>query len=245
VSTLTELRLRIAEILAEYQTPGAAVGILRGGEITELAFGVKDITTGEPVSTETVFQAGSLTKSWTALAFLQFVDEGTVGLDEPVRRYLPGFRVADPEASALVTPRHLLQHTSGIEEAYGDPGEGEDVYARMVAAIVDAPQVSPLGSVHGYSAALGYAILARIMEVIDAKPWHVIMTDRVFAPMGLTGTDAGGRTSTRRGRLEATCSAHATKDRSPPRWTTSPARSAPAAPSPRPPVTCSLSPMST
>ena len=56
-------------------------------------------------------------------------------------------------------------HTNGIEEAYGDPGEDDDVYERMVDNIADAPQVFPLGHTHGYSAALGYAILARILEV--------------------------------------------------------------------------------
>jgi CubicO group peptidase (beta-lactamase class C family) len=190
VNPLAGLESRIGQILDEYQTPGAVVGVLHRGEVTELAYGVKDITTGDPVESDTVFQCGSLTKSWTALAFLQLVDEGKAALDEPVRRYLPHFQVADPAVSALVTPRQLLDHPSGIEESYGDPGEDDDVYERMVAAIVDAPQVSPLGSVHGYSAALGYAILARIMEVIDGKPWHQIMTERIFTPMGATSTHA-------------------------------------------------------
>lgn len=181
---------RIAEILTEYRTPGAAVGILHRGQLTELVHGVKDVTTGEAVVADTVFQCGSLTKSWTALAFMQLVDEGAVNLDEPVRTYLPGFRVADPVASTRVTPRQLLNHTNGIEEAYGDPGEDEDIYERMVAQIADAPQVSPLGYTHGYSAALGYAILARIMEVIDGKRWDAIMADRLFVPMGLTGTNS-------------------------------------------------------
>ncbi|WP_308495813.1 serine hydrolase domain-containing protein [Kocuria sp. cx-455] len=190
MNPLAELEFRIGQILDEYQTPGAVIGVLHRGEVTELAYGVQDITTGEPVTSGMVFQCGSLTKSWTALAFLQLVDEGRAALDEPVQSYLPHFQVADPAVSAQVTPRQLLNHTSGIEESYGDPGEDDDVYGRMVAAIVDAPQVSPLGSVHGYSAALGYAILARIMEVIDGKPWHRIMTDRIFTPMGATSTHA-------------------------------------------------------
>ncbi|WGW13571.1 serine hydrolase domain-containing protein [Saxibacter everestensis] len=188
--TLDRVEDRIAAILTEHSTPGAAVGILHGGEVTELVYGIKDVRTGEPVTTDTVFQCGSLTKSWTALAFMQLVDEGMVHLDEPVRTYLPGFRVADPEASARITSRQLLNHTNGIEEAYGDPGEGDDVYERMIAQVADAPQVSPLGHTHGYSAALGYAILARIMERIDGKPWDVIMKDRLFRPMGLTGTNS-------------------------------------------------------
>ncbi len=131
-----------------------------------------------------------MSKTWTALAFMQLVDEGKVALDEPVRAYLPGFRVSDLAVSARVTPRQLLNHTNGIEEAYGEPGEGDDVYERMVANIVDAPQVFPLGETHGYSAALGYAILARIMEVIDARRWDAIMQERLFGPLGLASTSS-------------------------------------------------------
>ena len=116
---------------------------------------------------------------------MQLVGEGKVSLDEPVRTYLPGIKVADPEVSTNVTPRHLLNHTNGIEEDYGDPGEDIDVYERMVANIASAPQVFPLGYTHGYSAALGYAILARIMEVVDSKRWDDIMRDRLFRTSGI------------------------------------------------------------
>ncbi|MFI6599491.1 serine hydrolase [Nonomuraea sp. NPDC050536] len=179
---------RISELLAEYQIPSAAIGILHDGEITEAAVGVKDVTTREVATTDTIYQCGSMTKTWTALAFMQLVDEGKADLDEPVRTYLPGFKVADPEVTARVTPRQLLNHTNGIEEEYGDAGEGDDVHERMVENIASAPQVHPLGYTHGYSAALGYAILARIMEVIDGKGWDDVMKDRLFDPLELTST---------------------------------------------------------
>lgn len=181
---------RVTELLAAYGIPSAAIGVLHDGEVTELAAGVKNVGTREPATTGTVYQCGSMTKTWTALAFMQLVDEGKVDLDEPVRAYLPGFTVADPEATATVTPRHLLCHTDGIEEAYGDPGEDDDVYARMVGNIADAPQVFPPGHTHGYSAALGHAILARILEVYDGNRWDGVMRDRLFDPMGLTSTNS-------------------------------------------------------
>ncbi|QYC42000.1 D-alanyl-D-alanine carboxypeptidase precursor [Nonomuraea coxensis DSM 45129] len=181
-------RARVSELLAEYRIPSAVIGVLSGGQVTDFAVGVKNVSTGEPATTGTVYQCGSVSKTWTALAFMQLVDEGKVALDEPVRTYLPGFRVADPGVSARVTCRHLLNHTSGIEESYGDPGEDDDVYERMVANIAGAAQVHPLGHTHGYSAALGYAILARVMEVIDGRRWDDIMRDRLFGPLGLTST---------------------------------------------------------
>ncbi|GAA3019051.1 serine hydrolase domain-containing protein [Streptosporangium longisporum] len=185
---VARIRARVSELLAEYRIPSAAIGVLVNGEITDLAVGVRNVSTREPATTRTIYQCGSVSKTWTALAFMQLVDEGKVSLDEPVRTYLSGFRVADPDVGARVTPRHLLNHTGGIEESYGDPGEGDDVYERMVENIADASQVHPLGRTHGYSAALGYAILARIMEVIDGGRWDDIMKDRLFAPLGLTST---------------------------------------------------------
>ncbi|MEV4128366.1 serine hydrolase domain-containing protein [Nocardia sp. NPDC049707] len=184
------LQARVAELLTEYAIPSAAIGVLHEGEIAEFAIGVKNVETREPATTDTIYQCGSMTKTWTALAFMQLVDEGKVDLDAPVRTYLPGFTVADPEVSAKVTPRHLLYHANGIEEVFDDPGEGDDVYERMVDTITTAPQVFPLGYTHGYSAALGYAILARILEVIDNKRWDDVMRDRLFDPMGLTSTNS-------------------------------------------------------
>jgi len=187
---LTRLGTHVSELLAEYRIPSAAIGVLQHGEVADFAVGVMNVSTGEPATTDTIYQCGSMTKTWTALAFMQFVDEGKIDLDEPVSTYLPGFRVADPEVSAKVTPRHLLYHTNGIEEDFGDPGEGDDVYERMVENIAGAPQVHPLGYTHGYSAALGYAILARAMEVVDGKRWDDLMKDRLFEPLGLTSTSS-------------------------------------------------------
>ncbi|MBC9713611.1 serine hydrolase [Streptomyces sp. TRM66268-LWL] len=182
------LRGRLAELLAAYGIPSAAVGVLHRGEVTEFAAGVRHVESREPATVDTVYQCGSMTKTWTALAFLQLVDEGRVGLDEPVRTYLPGFKVGDPAATAEITPRHLLQHTHGVEDAYGDPGEGDDVLERMAENIADAPQVFPPGRTHGYSPALGYALLARILEVQDGKRWDDVLRDRLIDPLGLTST---------------------------------------------------------
>jgi CubicO group peptidase (beta-lactamase class C family) len=187
---VVKTKARVSELLSEYRIPSAAISVLHDGEITDFAVGVKKLSTQEPATTYTIYQCGSMTKTWTALAFMQFVDEGKVGLDEPVSTYLRAFKVADPEVTARVTPRHLLNHTNGIEEDFGDPGKDEDVYERMVGNIGGARQVHSLGETHGYSAALGYAILARIMEVVDSKRWDHIMRDRLFDPLGLTSTSS-------------------------------------------------------
>jgi CubicO group peptidase (beta-lactamase class C family) len=205
----TNLQSRIGALLGEYRIPSAVVGVLRDDEITDFAIGVRNVETGEPTTTDTVYQCGSLSKVWTALAFMQLVDEGKVDLDEPVRTYLPAFKVADPAVSARVTPRHLLNHTNGIEEAFGDPGEGDDVLERMVENIAEAPQVFPLDYTLGYSAALGSAILGRIMEVVEGGQWDELMKTRLFNVMGLT------RTSTWRGQVDEPSAAAAHVIKSP------------------------------
>jgi CubicO group peptidase (beta-lactamase class C family) len=187
---VVKLRARVAELLTEYRIPSAAIGVLHDGAITDFAVGVKNLSTGEPATVDTMYQCGSMTKTWTALTALQFVEDGLLELDAPVQTYLPGFTVADPQVSAHLTPRHLLRHTHGLEEVLGNPGEGDDVYARCVANAASAPQVHPLGRTMSYSPALGYAILARIMEVLDGKRWDEVIKGRLFGPLGLTATSS-------------------------------------------------------
>lgn len=100
------IQMQVAELLSAYQIPSAAIGVLHNDEITDFAVGVKNLGTGEPATTDTIYQCGSLTKTWTTLAFMQLVGEGKVRLDEPVRTYLPGFKVADP-ALTLDPSRYL------------------------------------------------------------------------------------------------------------------------------------------
>ncbi|HZE41386.1 MAG TPA: serine hydrolase domain-containing protein [Stackebrandtia sp.] len=191
MSMTPETEARVGELLAEYRIPSASVGILHHGDIARFAFGTADAASGRMASVDTIYQIGSMTKTWTTLALMGFVDEGRIDLDAPVRDHLPAFAVRDPDVGARVTPRHLLNHTNGIEEDFGDPGEDTDVLRRMVANIADAPQVQPLGHLHGYSGALGYAILGRVMEVVEGRAWDDILTDRVIRPIGATSTSSG------------------------------------------------------
>src|SRR5260370_33675392 len=99
--------------------PGLALGIVKGDQIVYLrGFGV-DYPSGHPVTPQTPFIIGSRTKSFTALAIMQLVEQGKVELDAPVQRFIPWFRLADSDASAQITLRHLLNHTSGISRALG------------------------------------------------------------------------------------------------------------------------------
>ncbi|HUD50750.1 serine hydrolase domain-containing protein, partial [Parvibaculum sp.] len=97
--------------LEAYGVPGASLAVWANGALTEAASGVVNIETRVPVTPEALFQIGSITKLYTAALCLQLVEEGKLALDEPIRRWLPEFRVADERASATLTLRHLLNHT--------------------------------------------------------------------------------------------------------------------------------------
>ena len=96
--------------------PGLALGIVHNDEVVHLRGFGEARPSGRTVTPQTPFILASASKSITALAIMQLVESGRVDLDAPVRRYLPGFRVADEAASARITVRHLLHHTSGLPE---------------------------------------------------------------------------------------------------------------------------------
>ncbi len=104
---------RLAEAAAAHQVPGAVVAVSAGDERAEAAYGVLNRATGVEVTTDSLFQIGSITKLWTATLVMQLVDEGLLDLDTPVRRYLPGFRVADQGASARMTARRTRTRRPG------------------------------------------------------------------------------------------------------------------------------------
>src|SRR5437016_3396968 len=94
--------------------PGVALGLVHNDQVMHLrGFGSAD-QSGRAVTPQTPFILASVSKSFTALAILQLVEAGKIELDASVQHYLPWFRVADPVASARITVRHLLYHTSGI-----------------------------------------------------------------------------------------------------------------------------------
>lgn len=177
---------RLALLADKHGVPGATLAIKHGDEVAEAAYGVLNVRTGVPVTTDALFQIGSITKVWTATLIMQLVDEGVIDLDAPVVTYLPDFRVADAEVTRTVTTRHLLAHTSGIDgDLFLDTGRGDDCLEKYVAACADLGQNHPLGATMSYCNA-GYSVLGHLIEVLRGKSWDEVLRERLFAPLGLT-----------------------------------------------------------
>ncbi|HVL81518.1 MAG TPA: serine hydrolase domain-containing protein [Actinomycetota bacterium] len=184
----SSLRERLSELIAEHEVPGAAIGVLHRGQLTQAAAGVVNRNTGVEATTDTVFQIGSMTKSWTATVVMMLADEGLVSLDEPVKTYLPDFRVADPDVTEKVTLRHLLAHTSGIDgDHFPDCGRGDDCLERYVQTCADLKQTHPFGATMSYCNT-GYSVAGRVIEVVTGSVWDQVMRERLYVPLGLTQT---------------------------------------------------------
>ena len=177
---------RLALLADKHGVPGANLAILAGGEVAEAAYGVLNQRTGVEVTTDSVFQIGSISKVWTATLVMQLVDEGRLDLDAPVVTYLPDFKVADAEVTRTVTIRHLLAHTSGIDgDHFLDTGRGDDCVAAYVTSCAELKQTHPLGATMSYCNA-GYTVLGRVVEVLRKQTWDTVLRERLFTPLGLT-----------------------------------------------------------
>ena len=181
-----ELCEQAVETMGHLQVPGIALGILHQGEQSVAGFGLTNIEHPLPVNADTLFQIGSITKTFTGTTAMRLVDMGKLDLDSPVRAYLPDLRLASEDVAAQVTMRHLLTHTGGwFGDYFDDLGPGDDALAKMVEKIADLPQQTPLGEVWAYNNA-GFYLAGRVLEVITGKTFEGALKELVLDPLGMT-----------------------------------------------------------
>ena len=181
---MDELTTRLDALCAEYGVPGASLAVWSHGALREAAAGVVNLNTNVPATSDTLFQIGSITKLFVAAMCMQLVDEGKLALDEPVRRWLPDFRLADEGVAAQLTLRQLLSHQSGMEGDYfEDAGRGEDRIAKFVGMLGACGQVSPANVMFSYCNT-GFVIAGRLIEVAGGVPWDKAIRQRMAKPLG-------------------------------------------------------------
>ncbi len=183
-----EIKARTAEHMQEVGIPGAAVAIYHAGETQAAAFGATSTENPLPVTPETLFQLGSISKLYTGTVVMRLVDEGRLELDAPVRTYLPGFRLADEDAAAAVTLRHLLTHRVGWP---GDIFDWEPAAYASMATFVEqmkaAPQIVPPGQIWSYANS-GILVAGRVVEVVTGKPFAQAVRELLLEPLALRRT---------------------------------------------------------
>jgi CubicO group peptidase (beta-lactamase class C family) len=182
----TELLVKqIEQAMAQSSVPGVAAGIVHGDQEETIGLGVTNVNHPLPVTTDTLFQIGSISKTMTATVVMRLVEMEKLDLDLPVRHYLPTFRLQDEQATQQATVRHLFIHTGGwLGDYFENTGRGEDALARYVANMADLPQLTPFGTLWSYNNA-AFSLAGRIIEVVTGKPFETAMHELLFAPLGM------------------------------------------------------------
>ena len=186
---LASIDAYIEKEMREVHIPGLALGIVHNDEVVHLQGFGEASPGGRTVTPQTPFILASASKSFTALAIMQLVESGKIDLDAPVRRYLPDFRVADEVASARITVRHLLHHTSGLPEdsAFG-PLVSNDIrdeaLSDRVRALEEVQLSHGVGEVFEYTDA-NYDVLGLVVQTVSGQSYESYIADHVFAPLGM------------------------------------------------------------
>ncbi len=172
----------VAWHMREAATPGLALALTSREELLRVAtYGFADLKTRTPVTPETLFEIGSISKSFTAIALLQLRDEGRFDPRAPITRYLPWFQIqSDYEP---ITAHHLLSHTAGI------PRDRDDIPSSAYSAVAlreRATGYAP-GKKFAYSN-VGYQLLGTLLESLEQQPYAEIIRRRIFEPLGMEAT---------------------------------------------------------
>ena len=167
--------------------PGLAYAVVADGEITSVgARGVVKIGGDREVTPDTAFLAGSISKSFTALAVMQLVEAGEVDLDTGVSQYLDGF---SGQPAGAITIRQLLSHTSGFSTLQGnashtDITSGKDELARWVDRLAEVSPAYEPNERWEYSN-INYQILGRLIEVVSGQEYQAYIAANILEPVGM------------------------------------------------------------
>ncbi|MBD3831923.1 serine hydrolase domain-containing protein [Brevundimonas bullata] len=178
--------------------PGVSIAFIDGGRIAwTRTYGLADLATGRPVSTDTLFQAASISKPVAAMAALDMVEEGLLSLDAPVNEQLAGWKIPDNALTARtpVTLRHLLSHTGGLTVS-GFPGYASGTELPTVEQILNgaAPANTPPvvvdlapGLRQRYSGG-GITVVQLLMTQAAGADFTDLMQTRVLGPLGMSAS---------------------------------------------------------
>lgn len=167
--------------------PGLAVAVAVDGHLVYAeGFGYADLEERVPAWPTTKFRIGSISKTLTAAALMQLVEQGKIDLDAPVQKYVPSF----PNKGAKITPRLLAGHLAGIRHYRGDEfliSKHYDSVLEGLAIFENDPLVAPPGTKFSYSS-YGFDLLSAVIESASGENFLDYMQRHVFTPLGLIDT---------------------------------------------------------
>ena len=202
-SAIRELESVVAEAIGPETIPGVALSIVTpDGVVWARAYGHADIEADRPVTLDTPFGIGSISKTFIGAALMTEIERGTVTLEQPVNEVLP-FRLVNPRAPGQIEVRHIVTHSSGIRDhrktypnSYAD-GDPDPNFGRWLEAYL-TPDGAHYNARGNFLAAtpgerqhysnIGATVGALIVEHVSGKPYRDLVRERLFDPLGMVNT---------------------------------------------------------
>src|SRR5579871_5812485 len=185
---------RVDHIFAAYQkagSPGCALGVIRDGAfIFRKGYGTGSLELGVPLSAQSVFYMGSVSKQFTAASVVLAAEQGFLSLDDSVRKYIPEL----PEYVQPVTLRQMLHHTSGFRDVLGlldlSGRHAEDIHPtdELLDLIARQKALNFMPGAEFLYSNTNYFLLAEIVKRSTKKPLSVFAAEDIFQPLGMTHT---------------------------------------------------------
>lgn len=184
-SSYLEINNYILAKMKELRIPGASLGIVHGDEIYVNGYGKAD-SSNNPVTANTPFLLGSTTKSLTAVATMQLVEQGKIDLDEKVITYLPDFRFKNRSESDKITVRQLLNQTSGISGSTGESDylDAESTRKDFIQELLKDNLSDSPGKSFEYAEA-NYVILGEVITAVSGQSYEDYMKEHIFKPLNM------------------------------------------------------------
>ncbi len=177
--------------MEHYKVPGVSIAVVENNQLRwAKGYGIANTDLGSPVTNETLFQAGSISKPIAALAVLKLFQDDLVDLDQDVNHYLKDWKIPDNRftENEKVTMRRLLTHSAGMT-VHGFPGYSQKDNFPSISEVLDGKgNTDPIrvdtipGSIWRYSGG-GYTVMEKVVEDITGKPLEVYMSESILAPL--------------------------------------------------------------
>ncbi len=180
-------RVMLATMKA-WQIPGAAVAVVKNDRIVYAnAYGVKDLISNAPVTIDTLFQIGSTSKAFTTTALAMLADDGKLSFDDPVRKHLEYFRLADPCADQQVTVRDIVSHRTGLtrhDELWDNTPITREQLIRSIGQVTLS---KPFRTTYQYQNIM-FVAAGEVVSHASGMSWDDFVRARIFRPLGMTRT---------------------------------------------------------
>lgn len=172
--------------MARWSVPGVALGELDGPTRAIAGLGIASLETGYATLPDSLFQIGSITKTYTATLVMMLVEQGVIDLETPLIAWLPDLRLAEPATLKRLTLGMCLCHSGGFfGDYFEDFGPGDDALTRYIQHLDQVAQQTPVGETWAYNNA-GFCIVGAVIERVTGESFEQALRARLFQPLGLT-----------------------------------------------------------